>query len=488
MFGLNRTSTSRAVAMTSALATALAGMVLWAPPAQAAIVFEAHGPINYRADNANQADGATVVSFTAGPTSVVIPDSVSIAGTVYAVKHIDNDIFKSMDLTSLTLGSEITTIGPNAFADNDLTSLTIPSSVKQIGDLAFESNELTSLTIPEGVTTVDWGAFRFNDLLSVTLPSSLSIIGSNVFTGNDIASVTLPNGVVEIQPDAFYDNNIASVSLPGSLTKIYAGAFSKNLLTSVTIPALVNEIQSHAFNENPSLTTVKFLGAAPTTIVDGGAGNESFDTNGGALLYYRPQFGPPTINGFTTPLWHGYTTEPYIAGLAPTISGTARETRTLTANTGPLDAGVTVTRQWKANGKSIPGATNPTIKLGKAQAGRRITVTMTASLTGAANVVRTSASTRIVNSPYRRLVLSTYSVKKGHTFIVTATGFKPHERVRIRLNNVTRYKGRADAYGVLNHSVTFKSSTKSGKRSVKVQRKSGSKYKTVISTTVRYYR
>lgn len=88
---------------------------------------------------------------------------------------------------------------------------------------------------------------------------------------------------------------------------------------------------------------------------------------------------------------------PVITGAAPTISGTARSGKTLTAaagNWGP--AGVAVSYQWFADGVAISGATAPTFTVTNAQAGRRITVTATGSLAEATPVATTSAATATV--------------------------------------------------------------------------------------------
>ncbi|WP_344768844.1 leucine-rich repeat domain-containing protein [Aeromicrobium panaciterrae] len=456
---------SRAVAATIALTTAIAGMILWAAPAQAAIVFEAFNGVNYRVDTANVSDGATAVGYdTASGLSVALPATVTIGGTPYGVKHISESAFNGAGLTSLTLGSEIETIGPNAFNDNDLTSLVIPTGVNQIGDLAFYGNELTSVVIPEGVTSVMYGAFGNNDLVSVTLPNSLHLIESNVFAGNDLASATLPNGVVEVQADAFYNNNIASVSLPGTLTVIRAGAFSKNNLTSVTIPAAMTTLESHTFNDNPNLSSVTFLGAAPATITDAG-GSESLDTASGSLVV---RYSPAFAAGYAPSPWHGYVSKPLLSGLAPGIGGNPREGYTLTALPGPIDPEATLAYQWRADGVPIAGATSSTYKLRGPQAGRRVSVTVTASYPGADSLVRTSGTTRLIISSIRHLVVSKSTVTKGTGFAVTATGFKPGQKVKVILNGVTRYTGRADAWGMVNRWVTFTSDTKVGVRSVRV--------------------
>ncbi len=158
-----------------------------------------------------------------------------------------------------------------------------------------------------------------------------------------------------------------------------------------------------------------------------------------------------------------------IAGLDPTITGTVREGQTLTAHTGTVTPGTTTfTYQWKANGTNISGATNPTLRLGRAQAGRRISVTITGTAPGVDPVPATSASTGVVSSPYSRLILSTKTVKKGQIFKLVATGLKPGQNYTVWLGGKKTNTGKADATGTVSRTAKFPSSIKAGTRRVRV--------------------
>ena len=67
--------------------------------------------------------------------------------------------FSSNQLTSVTIGNSVTSIGESAFYINQLTSVTIPDSVTSIGKYAFSLNQLTSVTIGNGVTSIGESAF-----------------------------------------------------------------------------------------------------------------------------------------------------------------------------------------------------------------------------------------------------------------------------------------------------------------------------------------
>lgn len=77
----------------------------------------------------------------------------------------------------------------------------------------------------------------------------------------------------------------------------------------------------------------------------------------------------------------------------PTISGTAKVGKKLTAKTGTWTAGTTFSYRWYANGTAISKATKSTFTLTKAQKGKRITVKVTGTKSGYATVTKTSKST-----------------------------------------------------------------------------------------------
>ncbi len=82
-----------------------------------------------------------------------------------------------------------------------------------------------------------------------------------------------------------------------------------------------------------------------------------------------------------------------LSGAIPTINGTPKVGNTLSSVRGNWTVGTTHTRQWFADGVAIPGATGISYKLTAAEAGKRITVTVTGSKTGYATTSRTSVAT-----------------------------------------------------------------------------------------------
>ena len=160
---------------------------------------------------------------------------------------------------------------------------------------------------------------------------------------------------------------------------------------------------------------------------------------------------------------------PVITGLAPTITGTAREGSTLTAHAGPVVPGdAALSYRWLENGHTITGATEPTLKLAKRQAARRISVRITAQAPGRPSVVKTSALTGYVSSASKRLVLTDYTIEHRAAFVVAATGLRPGQRLVIWLGGRKAYRGTADSSGTVHRAVRFATSIKPGTRRVRV--------------------
>lgn len=252
---------------------ALAAVLVAAPPAQAAVVTGTIDGISYDADDTNVAAGARVTGYlTSGPMGLdpVIPASVTLGGTVYAVTR--------------------------------------------IGFQAFDGKGLTSVEIPNSVTSIAISAFSYNALASVTLPSTLTSMGQGAFAHNALSSLTVPASLTTIPDTAFATNPLTSVTFPNTLTSIGQGAFEFNhQLVSVTIPASVTSIASGAFASTSALTTVIFEGDAPSITAAGSSG--SFEGASGKTLYYSSG-----ATGFTTPTWEGYNTA---VSAAPTITSGA---------------------------------------------------------------------------------------------------------------------------------------------------------------------
>ncbi len=148
--------------------------------------------------------------------------------------------FYSTDITSVTIPNKVTSIGTAAFAYcSDLTSVSIGSTVTSIGAAAFWScTDLTAVTIPASVTTVGDTAFGYSGLTSINIPDNVTSLGSGAFEFcSGLTTATIGNGVVSVGSESFYNcTNLTSVSIGSGVTSINGNAFGYcQKLTSITV-------------------------------------------------------------------------------------------------------------------------------------------------------------------------------------------------------------------------------------------------------------
>jgi hypothetical protein len=86
----------------------------------------------------------------------------------------------------------------------------------------------------------------------------------------------------------------------------------------------------------------------------------------------------------------------FVKSPVPKITGTAKVGKTLKVKVGTWSPKAKYAYQWYANGKAIKGATKATLKLKKAQKGKKITVKVTGKKSGYNAVTKTSKATKKV--------------------------------------------------------------------------------------------
>ena len=176
-------------------------------------------------------------------------------------ENLENNAFRGCsELTSVTIGNSVTSIGERAFEYcKGLTSITIGNSVTSIGGHAFyECTGLASVTIPNSVKSIGGAAFYgCSKLTSITIPNSVTSIGNYAFYGcKGLTSITIPNSVTSIGESAFgFCTGLTSIIIPNSVTSIGDSAFKYCTgLTSVAIPKGVTSTGRDAFDGCSSLT------------------------------------------------------------------------------------------------------------------------------------------------------------------------------------------------------------------------------------------
>ena len=225
----------------------------------------------------------------------------------------------------LVIPEGVTSIGNYAFEDcSGLDgTLTLPSTLETIGDYAFGScSGLTgNLVIPEGVTSIGNYAFYDCNKLNgaLTFPSTLETIGDHAFrycsglTGN----LVIPEGVTSIGDYAFfYCFGLTGITVESG--NLYYSSVDGMLLSkdgtvliqcpggktgSLVIPEGVTSIGDYAFSWCYGLSSVTFMGDAPTTM-----GSDVFaDMSNDLIIYYQPG-----ASGFDAEPWQGLACEVWV--------------------------------------------------------------------------------------------------------------------------------------------------------------------------------
>jgi hypothetical protein len=112
----------------------------------------------------------------------------------------------------------------------------------------------------------------------------------------------------------------------------------------------------------------------------------------------------------------------------PTVSGTKKVGQTLTAKVGTWSPTPgTLAYQWKRGGLAIKGATAVKYKLGTADAGKSITVSVTGTKSGYVSVTKTSPATKVALLTLKSAATPTISGKGaiGQTLTASAGSWTP---------------------------------------------------------------
>lgn len=174
---------------------------------------------------------------------------------------------------------------------------------------------------------------------------------------------------------------------------------------------------------------------------------------------------------------------------APTIKGTAKVGKTLTVTTGTWSPKVSFSYQWNADGVAIAKATKASYKIAPAQAGKRITVTVTGRKANYTTVSKTSAATKKVASlafskkPAPKITgtvkvgktlkvkLGTWAPKSGTTFSYAwfASGKAIPGATSSKLKLASAQKGTKITVKVTAKKTGYTATTKASKATAKVK-------------------
>ena len=181
-----------------------------------------------------------------------------------SVTEIGNRCFERTTATvKFSEGSQLETVGDEAFALLTQENLVLPDGVQTLGDQAFNNSNNTAITIPGTVTNLSPSVLSgYTGTLSFTDGPANYEIKDGVLYGwgkliqvrdKTVTSVAVPEGVTEIGSLAFSNmSSLKAVSLPSTLTTLGYGVFSSSGIESIVIPASVTTMEevpdSNAYN------------------------------------------------------------------------------------------------------------------------------------------------------------------------------------------------------------------------------------------------
>jgi len=177
-------------------------------------------------------DKTQILTVPLGITTVTIPASVAIVGSMYGSMF--NDCTRLTAITVDSGNSNFASDGGVLYNKNKtelirapegITAVTIPNGVTTIKGQAFSMCEsLTSIIIPDSVTTIDVWAFTYcTSLTSITIPSNVIIDPEAFRDCTSLRSVTIGTNV-DLKKFA---NDATSTVFPGDLDSVYTTTNSK---------------------------------------------------------------------------------------------------------------------------------------------------------------------------------------------------------------------------------------------------------------------
>ncbi|GAB6119241.1 hypothetical protein JCM30204_03890 [Dysgonomonas termitidis] len=216
--------------------------------------------------------------------SLVVPGSVASVGydafqncvnmqtAKIEAKIIEGSAFSGCTgLTTLTLGSGLTSIGSSAFSGcTGLTTLTLGSGLTSIGSRAFYGceNLSSALNIPAGVTSIgDYAFVNCKKIPSLVVPGSVASVGYDAFQ-NCVNMQTAKIEAKIIEGSAFSGcTGLTTLTLGSGLTSIGSSAFSGCTgLTTLTLGSGLTSIGSRAFSGCTKLGLMTVNATIPPTI------------------------------------------------------------------------------------------------------------------------------------------------------------------------------------------------------------------------------
>lgn len=256
-------------------------------------------------------DKETLIAYPSAVGDIILPDISRIGSYAFSNCHALTSIY----------APNVTTVGECGLGMcNSLTLVDLPR-VTSIDNYAFGyCQALVLVSIPD-VTSIGEKVFSEDLMLeSVYMPLVESIGNGSFYLCESLRSVDLPN-ITSISDSTFNScSSLVEIKLP-EVTSIGRSAFNNcSSLAEIKLPK-VTSISDYAFRNCESLDAAYFYSDAPEYF-----GEEVFDECGPLFTIYYVE----GTNGWTTPEWNGYTTQPM--STEPSVIGDANGDGTV--NTG----------------------------------------------------------------------------------------------------------------------------------------------------------
>jgi len=331
-------------------------------------------------------------------------------------------------------GTLVSTTNPNLFRDSTSVATGLDASVTATttpGEMYYL--EVDGVGYGSGAETgyTDYGSlgeYRVIVPLLTPTPGTSSISGTGVFgtsltgstgswaAGTSLSSEWYRDGSATGDTDSTYDIVASDIGksityrTTGTKTDYYPAVTTSSevLVTAATLPSTGTPSISGTGAVGTSLTGSTGTWPEGVTFATQWLRNNSSasDTDSsytitgsdiGLEMVYRVVASKPGYTSVTADSLAVTVVAGTIAPTAtPTISGTAKVKKTLTARTTGWMADLTFSYQWLRNGVDIPAATLATYKLAKADRKKRISVRVTATRVGYTPVTLTSGLTKAV--------------------------------------------------------------------------------------------
>ena len=189
--------------------------------------------------------------------------------TVNFNSHVSGRIYKNIKTVEFEDGSQLQTIGKNAFYYCPAQDYVLPDTVTSIGGEAFMHSGILSFAVPSKVKKIEKSLFYHSSLESITFNQTETYIGDNAFAYSNIKEASVPQSVTSIGKNTFANTPISNVTLPNNLKIVSEDMFSNcpNIKNIDFLPSTVTYIDDSAFSST-GVTALDFTKTNITHIDD----------------------------------------------------------------------------------------------------------------------------------------------------------------------------------------------------------------------------